>query len=62
MITFHVLTIFPEALSSYLDASLLGKARKKKLVKVNLINFRQFATGRHKSVDDKPYGGGREWF
>jgi tRNA (guanine37-N1)-methyltransferase len=58
MLTFHILTLFPEAIKPYLDASLLGKARKKKLIKVNLVNFRKFAAGKHKSVDDKPYGGG----
>jgi tRNA (guanine37-N1)-methyltransferase len=58
MLTFHILTLFPEAIKPYLDASLLGKAQKKKLIKVNLVNFRKFAAGKHKSVDDKAYGGG----
>jgi len=58
MLTFHILTLFPEAIKPYFDASLLGKAQKKKLIKVNLVNFRKFASGTHKSVDDKPYGGG----
>lgn len=58
MIIFHILTLFPEAIKPYLDASLLGKAQKKKLIKINLVNFRKFAVGKHQSVDDRVYGGG----
>lgn len=57
-IIFNVITIFPDSLKSYLSSSLLGKAQKKKLIKINFINLRKFATGKHKSVDSKPYGGG----
>ena len=55
---FDVITIFPEAFDSYLKTSLLGKAQKKKLLKINLINLRDFAADKHQSVDDKAYGGG----
>jgi len=55
---FNVITIFPEIFDSYLKESLLGKARKKKLLKINLVNLRDFTADKHKSVDDKPYGGG----
>ncbi len=58
MINFNVITIFPEAFKSYLTASILAKAQKKKLIKVNLVNLRNFAKDKHKSVDDAPYGGG----
>lgn len=58
MITFHILSIFPEAFDSYLRASILGRAIKKKFIKINLVDFRKFARGKHKMVDDKPYGGG----
>ncbi len=53
-----VLSLFPEMFDSVLSASLFGKARDKGLVDVELINFRDFAPGRHKVVDDAPFGGG----
>ncbi len=55
---FNVITIFPEIFNSYLQESLLAKAQKKKLLKINFVNLRDFATDKHKSVDDSPYGGG----
>ncbi|MEK7464602.1 MAG: tRNA (guanosine(37)-N1)-methyltransferase TrmD [Patescibacteria group bacterium] len=55
---FNIITIFPDSLKSYLSSSLLGKAQKNKLIKINLINLRRFATDKHKSVDGKPFGGG----
>ena len=58
MINFNVITIFPEAFSSYLKTSLLSKDQEKKLVKINFINLRDFTTDKHLSVDDTPYGGG----
>jgi tRNA (guanine37-N1)-methyltransferase len=53
-----VLTLFPEAFRSVLSASLFGKAREKGLLDVELINYRDYAEGRHKVVDDTPFGGG----
>lgn len=58
MLEFNVLTIFPESFESYLKASILGRAIKKKLVKVNLIDLKKFGEGEWKILDDKPYGGG----
>lgn len=58
MTTFHIITIFPEAFDSYLKTSILGRAQKNKFIKVNLINLRDFSTDKHKTVDDRPYGGG----
>ena len=58
MIKFDVITIFPEVFDSYLKISLLGKAQKKRLIKINLVNLRRFAADRHKTVDDAPFGGG----
>lgn len=55
---FDVLTLFPEIFAGYLEQSLLKKAIEKGLVDVHLWNFRDWATDRHKSVDDTPYGGG----
>jgi len=42
----------------YLNESIIGRAQKKKLVKINQHNFRDYATDKHKTVDDSPYGGG----
>jgi tRNA (guanine37-N1)-methyltransferase len=56
--TANVLTIFPEAFSGFLDSSLLGKGRERGLVRVELVDIRNFAGGRHRSTDDAPYGGG----
>lgn len=55
---FDVLTLFPELFESYLQQSLLKAAIERGLVDVRLWNFRDWATDRHRSVDDKPYGGG----
>ena len=56
--TFHIITLFPEILEPYLRASILGKAEKNRILKFNLINLRQFGEGKHKKVDDRPFGGG----
>lgn len=54
---FDVLTLFPEMFKS-LDESIIGRAREKGLIEINLINIRDFSKGKHKKVDDTPYGGG----
>jgi len=55
---FDVLTLFPELFHSYLQQSLLKLALQNGLVQVHLWNIRDYAPGKHKSVDDRPYGGG----
>ena len=65
---FHVITLFPEACKAYTDTSVLGRAQRTnkgkgakvrgKKISVNYYNPRDFATNKHKKVDDKPYGGG----
>lgn len=55
---FDVLTLFPELFSSYLGQSILKLAIQRGLVDVQTHNFRDFATGKHNQVDDKPFGGG----
>lgn len=57
--TIHILTLFPEFFQSPLNESIIKRAKGKNLLKINLINIRDFATDKHKSVDSKPYGGGR---
>lgn len=71
MIKFNIISIFPEAFESYFNSSLIKKAQEKGLIKINLINLRDFARDKHKKacptesagwrsrrVDDKPFGGG----
>lgn len=55
---FDVLTLFPEIFSGYLTQSLLKLAIQNGLVEIKLWNIRDWASGVHKSVDDRPFGGG----
>lgn len=55
---FEILTLFPEAVQAYLDCSILGRARAAGLVEVRVTNIREFTHDRHRTVDDRPYGGG----
>lgn len=55
---FDILTLFPEIFESYLQQSLLKLALEKGLIEIHRWNFRDWAMDRHKSVDDKPFGGG----
>ena len=53
-----ILTLFPEMFIGPFDYSIVRNAKKKNLVKINFVNIRDFGIGKHKVVDDKPYGGG----
>ncbi len=53
-----VLTLFPEAIASYFDYSILKRAKEKSLVSVRFCALRDFAAGKHRATDDVPYGGG----
>jgi tRNA (guanine37-N1)-methyltransferase len=53
-----ILTIFPDMFRGVLAESITARALKAGIVDVELTNIRDFATDRHKSVDDRPYGGG----
>ena len=53
-----ILTLFPEMFTAVLATSIPKRAAEKGLVNYHLTNFRDFATDSHKSVDDKPFGGG----
>jgi tRNA (guanine37-N1)-methyltransferase len=55
---FDVLTLFPEIFSGYLSQSLLKLALENGLVEIHLWNIRDWAQGKHRSVDDRPFGGG----
>ncbi len=54
---FDILTLFPEMFEG-INKSIIGKAIEKDLIKINLINIRDFSKDKHKKVDDTPYGGG----
>src|SRR5215210_1714421 len=53
-----ILTLFPEMFTPVLGTSIPRRAAEKGLVEYRLTNIRDFAEGVHKSVDDKPFGGG----
>ena len=53
-----ILTLFPEMFSGPFDYSIVKNARVKKIVNINFVNIRNFGVGKHKVVDDTPYGGG----
>jgi len=55
---FDVLTLFPGIFQGYLTQSLLKLALDRGLVEIHLWNIRDWARGKHKSVDDRPFGGG----
>lgn len=57
-IQFDLITLFPDFFQSPLQCSLLGKALAKGIADVRITNPRNFATDKHQSVDDEPYGGG----
>lgn len=53
-----VLTLFPEMFDGVFGTSILGKAQAKGIVSLRATNFRNYATNKHNTVDDAPYGGG----
>ncbi len=53
-----VLTLFPEVFGPYLSSSIVGRAVQKGLVSVRCLSFREFAHDAHRTVDDRPFGGG----
>ncbi len=58
MIRFDIITIFPELFTGVLDCGILRRARLAGHAHFRIINLRDFAKDRHRSVDDRPYGGG----
>ena len=55
---FTVLTLFPEFIDFFFTRGVIGKAVEKKLIAGKTVNIRDFAHDRHRTVDDRPYGGG----
>lgn len=58
MSLFAILTLFPEAVEAYARSSILGLAQEKGKVRIQLVDFRDFTRDRHRTVDDRPFGGG----
>jgi tRNA (guanine37-N1)-methyltransferase len=67
-LNFHIITLFPELCQAYTDASILGRAQKAekgkgakvkgKKISVHYYNPRDYTADKHRTVDDRPYGGG----
>ena len=55
---FDIITIFPNLFSGFLNESLLARAQKKRLLTIKTHDLRKWTTDKHKTVDDRPYGGG----
>src|SRR5215475_6074797 len=53
-----VLTIFPEFFGQVFDFGIIRRARLANIVEINVHDIREFATDKHKMVDDRPFGGG----
>ncbi|MBR5933976.1 MAG: tRNA (guanosine(37)-N1)-methyltransferase TrmD [Treponema sp.] len=55
---FTVLTLFPQIPQAFFENSIMAKAVEKGIIAYDLVNIRDFATDKHKTCDDSPYGGG----
>lgn len=55
---FSILTLFPGLILPWLSESLIKRARERGLIQVQVVDLRAFGLGRHRTVDDTPYGGG----
>jgi len=53
-----IITLFPQMLDSFFHSSIINRAIEKNLVSVNFINPRKFATDKHNTIDERPFGGG----
>ena len=58
MTLFAILTLFPEPIEAYASEGILRVAQEKGKVRIQCIDFRDFTRDRHRSVDDRPFGGG----
>jgi tRNA (guanine37-N1)-methyltransferase len=57
-VRFYVVSVLPEIFDSFLTNGLVGKAIEKRLIEVERLSPREFASDRHRTTDDTPYGGG----
>jgi tRNA (guanine37-N1)-methyltransferase len=58
MLSIDILTLFPEYFESPFEQSVMRRAKDRELIRIRSINVRTFASGKHRKVDDRPYGGG----
>ncbi len=58
MIRFNIITIFPRMFDSYFSESIIKRAQKNRLIKINVHDLRTWSASKHRQVDDRPYGGG----
>jgi tRNA (guanine37-N1)-methyltransferase len=58
MVTFHIVTLFPESIEPYLTSSILGRAIAAKKIKISFYDPKEFTRDRYGRVDRRPYGGG----
>lgn len=56
--TYNILTTQPKIYESFLNTGLIARGLDKKIIKTNIINLYDYGLGKHKSIDDTPYGGG----
>lgn len=54
----NILTIFPEAVKGYFEASIMKRAREQDALSLDIYDIRTYSTSKHGNVDDTPYGGG----
>ena len=59
MLIFNIITVFPEIFDFYFNYSILKRAKEKGIIEIKIHNLRDWAPVPHKTVDDKPFGGGR---
>ncbi len=55
---FSIITIFPTLIESSLQEGVVARARKQGIIDINIVNLREFTRDRHRTTDDRPFGGG----
>ena len=58
---FDLVTIFPDFFSGPMDFGVLRRAQAQGAVRIESVDLREFTHDRHRTVDDRPYGGGEAW-
>ena len=58
MLRFDIITVFPDIFDSYLNASIVKRAKERGIIRYALHNLRDFTQNKYKKIDDAPYGGG----
>ena len=53
-----ILTLFPDMFNGFLSESIIKRAIDKKIIEINVIDFRKYSKEKNNKVDDTPYGGG----